>query len=156
MMHRRNHALGLVFSLLVGSATSIAAVACTHDFGAYESGGEGVTTSPEGSAEGSTVTGTDGSTTSSNDGAVTPPVDAATVDTGTDAGCAMAAACGATDTTCKSACDATLATCNQQCGSGGGSQNCKFKCKNDRDKCATNCTTTCRTCAGAGCGAVCN
>ena len=155
MMHRRkNRALGLVVYASVASATSIAAVACTHDFDAYQAGGDGV--SPEGSTEGSTTIGTDGSTSSSGDGAVTPPADGSTVDTGTDAGCAMASACKAAETTCKSACDATLTTCNAMCGGGGGSMGCKFKCKSDRDKCASGCTTTCHTCAGLACVAACN
>jgi hypothetical protein len=158
MMRRKNNRARLVG--FVGYASGIlafAAVACTNDFDAYQAGAGDGSTSPEGStSEGGGSTGTDGAT-SKGDAAVTPPVDAALPGTGMDAGCAAAAKCTATDTTCKSDCDAQLASCNQDCGNGGGgTQNCKSQCKSDRDKCASDCTTTCRACAGAGCSAACN
>lgn len=152
MRRRKNNALGI---FVFASMASTAAIACTHDFDAYQAGGDGVTTSPDGSPEGSTTTGADGSTSSSGDSS-TPPTDAAIVDAGADAACATAPMCAATETTCKSACDATLTSCNAMCGGGGGNNGCKFKCKSDRDKCASNCTSTCRTCAGAACTAACN
>jgi hypothetical protein len=154
MRRTKNRALGLVVYASVASTISIAAIACTHDFGAYEASGDGISTSPEGSADGAKTIGTDGS--SSGDGAIAPPPDASTVDTGTDAGCATAAMCAATETTCKSACNATLTTCTAQCGGGGAGNPCKTKCKTDHDQCVTTCTTTCHTCAGAACMATCN
>ncbi|MDB5218362.1 MAG: hypothetical protein JWO86_6289 [Myxococcaceae bacterium] len=150
---KKKHALGVAFHAAIALAVAIAAVACTHDFDAYQATGDGVT-SPDASPEGSTTTGADGS--SSLDGSTSVP-DAAMADVNAvDAACATAPMCAATSTTCKATCDATETTCNAQCGSGGGSMNCKFKCKFDHDKCAGTCTTTCRTCAGTGCTAACN
>ena len=140
-------------SVAITIATSIAVVACTHDFDAYQAGE-------------STPEGTDGSTTltdaaTSSDGAVKPVTDSGKAadtgtTTGTDAGCSAAAACAATETSCNAACDATQTTCMQMCGGGGGNNGCKSKCKFDHDTCATKCTTTCHSCAGAACTSSCN
>ena len=150
---KRGSGLFVLGGVVLTLATSIAVVACTHDFDAYQTG--------DGTADG-----TDGSTTltdgaSSSDGTVKPGTDAAmAADTGTgpgiDAGCAAAAACGTTEKTCTAACDATLTTCNQQCGGGGGNNGCKSKCKFEHDTCANKCTTTCHSCAGAACTSSCN
>lgn len=151
MMGRtRKMTTGIVTYVSLAGATSIAFVACTHDFDAYRTDESG-TPSSDGSVETGTTIGKDGSTLPSPEGG-SVPVEASTGETST--GCTQAAACGTTETSCKSACEATLSTCIAACGGGNGG--CKAKCMNDRDKCVTGCTTTCHTCAGAACLSACN
>lgn len=147
MRSLRRGVLGATFSFLV---TAWAVIACTHDFGAYESGTESSSGTP-----GTDAQAVDGSNPKPNPDGSVAPIDAATTDSA-PVDCMTKAACKTTKTSCTTTCEQTRTTCAAGCGAGGSGNKCRNSCADARDTCDTGCDSTCRTCAGNGCGSVCN
>ena len=130
---------------LVVAAAACAVPACTHDFAAFDPGGDATPAEGDAAADGPGRDSSAGTDAASSTDAADAAVDA-------DAGCSAAAACVSKSTVCATTCDSTFSTCNGGCG---GSKPCKDKCTSDRDACMVTCTSTCKTCAGAACASGC-
>ena len=137
------HRTKLLVAVLPAALVALGAVACTQDFDAFE-GGTSAPVSGDDAAQDGPAPRNDAAT-----GTDAPSSD----DADTDAGCAAAVMCKATETTCTQTCEDTRSTCRSGCG---GDNTCRKKCDDDRDACRMACDATCRTCAGATCAATCN
>jgi hypothetical protein len=139
--------IGATFSSLL---TAWAVLACTHDFEAYESGGESSSGAP-----GTDAQAVDGSKPGT-DGSVTPTDGAIPKDGAPPPDCTTKASCKTTESSCSSTCEQTRNTCISGCSGGGSGNKCRNDCNDKRDTCNQGCDSTCRTCAGNGCTSVCN
>ena len=138
---------------LMSGAIVVFAVACTHDFDAFESASSG-----DGGSAGSDASSSDAA--SGNDGGTSGDsgsgTDSGVKDAGKDAGpvCIPPADCADAAASCGSACNQTEFTCESACHNPGRAQ-CQADCRDAGGQCTGGCIATCVTCAGCNALAAC-
>ncbi|MGH7280894.1 MAG: hypothetical protein ACRELY_05170 [Polyangiaceae bacterium] len=127
---------------LISGAVLLLAVACTHDFDAFESGSSEV--GADGSA-GSDASSSDASSGDSGSGSDGGGRDAAAG----DAGCIPPTSCFDAAASCGAGCVQNEGTCESKCpGGGGGRPPCLAACQDAGANCTVGCVGTCVICAG--------